>query len=318
MDAEPLISIGITCFNAADTIERSVTSALSQDWLNKEIIVVDDASTDASRVVLSRLVKSHPEVRFIRHAANRGYPGALNTIVGAARGTFVAFFDDDDKSRPERVRLQWQRLLAYERLQGSDLIFCYTNRQVVRLGQDRPTRTTLAIGRRPPEPHGENVAKYLLCLFRAKPFVWGEFGSCTLMARSSTLLQLGPFDEEFRRCAEWDMAIRLAFQGGHFIAVDQPLVTQYLTPGLEKSGRAPLRYARALRRKYRFYLSRQGLYWLSLAQAHARFHFAGGRLWKSRLFTAVACLLAPQRVFYHLLSGRVRALRSGVVGAHEP
>ena len=41
-----LVSIIITCFNSQDTIERAVKSALNQDWSNKEIIIVDDYSTD--------------------------------------------------------------------------------------------------------------------------------------------------------------------------------------------------------------------------------------------------------------------------------
>ena len=41
-----LVSILITCFNAKDTIERTVNSALIQDWQNIEIIIIDDCSMD--------------------------------------------------------------------------------------------------------------------------------------------------------------------------------------------------------------------------------------------------------------------------------
>ena len=48
----PLITIGVTCFDAASTIRRVVLSAVLQDWPNTEIIVVDDCSTDNSWQIL--------------------------------------------------------------------------------------------------------------------------------------------------------------------------------------------------------------------------------------------------------------------------
>ena len=48
----PLITIGITCFNAENTIANAIKSALNQDWLNFEIIVVDDCSIDNSQNII--------------------------------------------------------------------------------------------------------------------------------------------------------------------------------------------------------------------------------------------------------------------------
>ena len=51
----PLVSICILCFNAENTIERAISSALAQDYKNVEIIVVDDCSTDGSVKILESL-----------------------------------------------------------------------------------------------------------------------------------------------------------------------------------------------------------------------------------------------------------------------
>ena len=59
-----LVSILITCFNAKDTIERTVKSALMQDWENIEIIIVDDCSKDGSFELLERLFRSKFSVFF--------------------------------------------------------------------------------------------------------------------------------------------------------------------------------------------------------------------------------------------------------------
>jgi glycosyltransferase involved in cell wall biosynthesis len=302
----PLITIGITCYNAADTIERAIISAAQQSWPSKEIVVVDDASTDGSVDAIHRVCATYREIRLLRHEANRGYPASLNTILKAARGEFVAFFDDDDQSREDRLERQWQRIHEYERAHGTSLVFCYSNREVVLVGHDAPGFTTLAIGRRAPEPHGEMIGDFLLCLIETPPFTWGQFGSCTLMSRCSTLVRLGGFDEMFRRGAEWDMAIRAGLVGAHFIAVDQPLVTQHLTKGNgnEKSGNSPLRYALALRYKHRAHLSERGLYWAALAQAYSRFYYARGERLPHRIYTAFACMLAPRKLLPRLMAQR--------------
>jgi glycosyltransferase involved in cell wall biosynthesis len=289
----PSVTIGITCYNASETIRRSVESALGQHWPNKEIIIVDDASQDGSWAVLEQLRVSHPEIRIVRHEVNRGYPGALNTIVREASGELIAIFDDDDFSIPDRLREQWQRLRTYELQHGCDLVFCYSNRNVVKSGSSSPHHVAGAIGRRSPEPHGIPVADYLFGHSVEPSFVWGMFGSCTLMARRSAFLKVGEFDESFRRCAEWDYAVRAAFMGGHFIAVDMPLITQFKTKGADKAGSVPLKYALQLREKYKGYLTEHRVYWASRAIAHSRFHGTKGARLKSYLFMAAACAASP-------------------------
>ena len=301
-----LITIGITCHNAADTIARAVESALAQEWPSLEVIVVDDCSTDGSWRILEALAARDSRLKTVRHEGNKGYPGALNTIINAARGEFVAIFDDDDDNVSNRLRAQHERITAYEGASGANLVFCYSNRKVVKGGQTTPDHVALAIGRRSPEPRGPAVADYLFAVSADPSYVWGMFGSCTLMARRSAFLAVGPFDERFRRCAEWDMAVRAAFMGAHFISVDRPLITQYKTQSADKAGSVPLKYSLLLREKHRDYLARRGLYFASRALAHSNFHGGKKRLWKSRAYRALAFALAPS-----LIKQRLQMRRGG-------
>ena len=76
-----LVSIIITCFNSQETIERSVKSAIRQDWEDIEIIIVDDFSTDNSYNLLKNLAKNYEKINLLKHSSNLGYPAALNTAL---------------------------------------------------------------------------------------------------------------------------------------------------------------------------------------------------------------------------------------------
>jgi len=307
----PLITIGITCFNAQDTIGRAIDGARAQDWPRLEIIMVDDGSKDRSREIMRAFADEDSRIRLISHDTNRGYAGALNTIIDAAQGEYLAVFDDDDESVIDRVSKQWSRLKDYEKTTGQDLIFCYSNRNVVE-SKDGSAATMYAIGRKAVEPSGDAIADFLLWHHEDPRFEWGQFGSCTLFASRETLSRVGPLDEAFMRCAEWDLAIRLAFLGGHFIAVDEPLITQYKTRTEDKSGAIPLKYALQLREKYKSYLKKKRVYMASVAIAHARFYYATRKYLLSRIYMALACVCSPSAVLPNELAKRRRRMRTAV------
>jgi len=288
----PLVTVAITCFNAKSTIRAALDSALDQEWPHLEVIVADDASTDGSRAVVEDVATRDGRIRLLCQDRNSGYPATLNAILGAAKGEFVAIFDDDDISTPGRIGKQWRRLTEYERSARTSLVLCYSNRDVItQSGQHGAP--VLAIGRARREPYGPMVADFLLWHRESPGFAWGQFGSCTMLARTETLLDLGGFDENLRRTAEWDLAIRHGLRGGHFIAVNEALVTQRKTATEDKAGRTDLEYALQLRRKYRPYLRSKHVTLASTALAYARFYYAHGMQYRSRFFLALACLCSP-------------------------
>jgi glycosyltransferase involved in cell wall biosynthesis len=293
--ALPLITTAITCYNAEQTIVRAVESALAQTWPEREILVVDDGSTDRSVTLLRALEQAHREVRVIRHESNRGVPEARNTLLAQASGTFIAFFDDDDASVPARLEQQYRRILEYESTHPGVNVLCYSNRDVVEAGDSRPTSQRLGIGRQPPAPSGPIVADYVLGLVKDDGrHCWGMLGSCTLMARTQALRELGDFDVRFRRCAELDLAVRAALEGSHFISVDAPLVTQYLTPTADKAGDADLRYRLLLVNKHRRYLKEKRCNVGAWCYMHAWYYC--GRHWGWRLWYLAALVCFPWSV----------------------
>ena len=304
---EPLITIGITCFDASSTIDRAILSAVRQEWSNKEIIVVDDCSQDNSWQTLERLAEEH-SVTLIRHARNKGVAAARNTLLAAAQGEFIAYFDDDDESYPQRLTKQWRRMVDYESQHHCEFVLCTAVRHVAINGKIDHQST--ALGQAAPEPRGEMVADYFLGLDQKKGIAWGLFGTCALMARVSAIRKLGGFDPRFRRRAEWDLAVRAAFRGAHFIAVNEPLIIQNKTRSDDKGGAIPLKYAMMLRQKYKDYLSKRKLYLASNAMAMSDFHKHKGRILLSWAYAALACVSSP--VFlWHKLARMVELSRRG-------
>ena len=84
MNDLPLITVGVACFNACDTIERAVQSARTQIWKNLDILIVDDGSTDGSFELIVRLAKEDGRVRVIRNDENAGIGSVRNTIIDRA------------------------------------------------------------------------------------------------------------------------------------------------------------------------------------------------------------------------------------------
>ena len=95
LDKTPLITIAITCFNAEETIERAIKSALNQDWPNFEIIIIDDASKDSSQLIIKRYVSKIQNIKSFNHITNQGCAVSRNKLISKAKGEFLFFTDGD-------------------------------------------------------------------------------------------------------------------------------------------------------------------------------------------------------------------------------
>lgn len=92
------ISVVLPAFNEEANVERAATSAkevFSRYFENIEIIVVDDGSTDATKVRLFDVAEKIPELMLQSHNVNRGYGAALRTGIEAATNELIFFTDSD-------------------------------------------------------------------------------------------------------------------------------------------------------------------------------------------------------------------------------
>jgi glycosyltransferase involved in cell wall biosynthesis len=98
----PLVSVIIPAYNSAAFVLQAVQSALDQTYRNYEVIVVDDGSTDDTKLLLSRF---EGQLRYL-YQENRGLSDARNTGLKAAKGDLVCFLDADDLWASNKLELQ--------------------------------------------------------------------------------------------------------------------------------------------------------------------------------------------------------------------
>ncbi len=106
------VSVVIPTFNRAHLVARAVESVLAQTRPVREIIVVDDGSTDNTRDVIQRYV---PKVRYL-YQENAGVASARNLGIGRANGEWIAFVDSDDEWYPHKISVQCEILDRHPQL----------------------------------------------------------------------------------------------------------------------------------------------------------------------------------------------------------
>ncbi|SFI76421.1 MULTISPECIES: glycosyltransferase [Microbacterium] len=102
--SQPTFSVVIPCYNYVDYIDDAIQSALNQEGVDVDVVVVDDASTDGSRARAEAWVRRDRRVRVVAHEANRGHIDTFNEALNSATGDFVVKLDADDVLTPGSLR----------------------------------------------------------------------------------------------------------------------------------------------------------------------------------------------------------------------
>jgi glycosyltransferase involved in cell wall biosynthesis len=106
----PKVSVILPTHNRARLLIRSLESVLSQSFNDIEVIVIENACSDATAELLDRV--SDPRIRRLRLESKCGASAARNAGIAIARASIIAFQDDDDIWLPEKLSRQWEALAA--------------------------------------------------------------------------------------------------------------------------------------------------------------------------------------------------------------
>jgi succinoglycan biosynthesis protein ExoO len=113
---QPDVSFVIAAFNAQETIERAIASALAQEGVSVEVIVVDDRSADETRTRVRAIADDR--IVLVEKRVNGGPGAARNAGLALAKGRYVAVLDADDTVAPDRTA----RLFAWADEAGAQIV----------------------------------------------------------------------------------------------------------------------------------------------------------------------------------------------------
>jgi glycosyltransferase involved in cell wall biosynthesis len=188
-----LVSILIPCHNAEPWIAQCIESALAQTWPQKEVIVVDDGSTDRSLEMIKRFGGS---IRW-ETGPNRGGNVARNRLLELARGEWLQYLDADDYLLPDKIATQLEFITAHPQM---DVVFSPVTMEYWTDAGSR--RELLPI----PEPRDVWVLLARWFLPQTGAALW----------RKRAILEVGGWKADQPCCQEHELYLRLLMAGGRF------------------------------------------------------------------------------------------------------
>ena len=101
-----LVSIITPSYNSARFINDCVNSVFEQTYTNWELIIVDDASYDNSKELISDIAATDNRIKFVFLTLNIGVAGGRNIALEKSKGRYIAFLDSDDVWKKEKLTMQ--------------------------------------------------------------------------------------------------------------------------------------------------------------------------------------------------------------------
>jgi glycosyltransferase involved in cell wall biosynthesis len=233
----PLLSVVIPTWNRAHIVCEAVASALKQRVGSVEVIVVDDASTDATVQLLNRTFGS--QIRLLQLETRRGAGAARNLGAELARGEFVAFLDSDDIWLPGKLSAELRVFGAFPHanavVSDSQNFF-----EGVADGRTRFAQNGLLAATQSRVRFAEDCA-----------WLWtnstNTAHTCGITVRREVLAEIGRtlFAEDLPCCEDWEFQMRL-YQLGQIVVLPQVFswVRRFnddSRPGRSIPGQAPTR-----------------------------------------------------------------------------
>lgn len=104
MKPQPLVSVIIPAYNAAEFITHTINNVISQTWKNLEIIIINDGSTDDTLTAIKKLLGDE-RIKLIDQE-NQGSTHSRNNGLYLAKGDYIQYLDADDILSPDKIECQ--------------------------------------------------------------------------------------------------------------------------------------------------------------------------------------------------------------------
>ena len=302
---EKLVTIGILCFNAENSISNAINSAFLQSWNKKEVIVVDDCSDDNSVKEIKKN-KYFNQIKYYRNSSNMGPAYSRNKVIKKANGDFICFMDDDDISEKKRI---FDQVLSIYKAGYPNFKKIISICGIIRKYDSGFIKKMRPLGVFGEIPKGDLYLDYIFFNQRHKYVDYG-FGAptCAMLLTKECFQEAGLFDESLRRVEDLDITVRFAKKKFMFVGLNKFLVTQNATSGADKTPLLNLKSEIKLIKKNKKYLTRKGLYMYSRLWPLLRFyHFQKNYFYLIIIFFVIS-IRYPLRAIPHFINSGMNRL----------
>ena len=110
---QPLISVILPVYNVESYLKKCLESVLAQTYKNLEIIIVNDASTDATPQICDEFARADSRIKVIHMSKNEGVSNARNSALDIFKGDYLCFVDGDDFVEPDYIEFLYTLLKEY-------------------------------------------------------------------------------------------------------------------------------------------------------------------------------------------------------------
>ena len=186
----PLVSVILPTYNRREYIAKAIESVWRQSYKNLELIIIDDASTDATRELVGAFSKHNPKITILHNEINLGIVASLNKGITMAQGKYIARLDDDD------VWCDDKKIEKQVDFLEKNPEYCLVGGGVIKI-----------------DKNGKEIVRYLLPkedeYIRKTILVNNVFAHTTVLFRKDIFQKVGGYDEQFAFIEDWDLWLKM-------------------------------------------------------------------------------------------------------------
>ena len=205
MNQEFPVTVLMSTYNDERYVAEAIVSILRQTLKDFEFLIIDDASTDRTPNIIDEYAQDDTRITVVKNERNLGLTKSLNIGLSLAKGKYIARFDADDVSHPERLERQYMYMTVHPS--------CYfLATEGILIGESGRKLKNIHVNFK-----GLSQKRYILNY--GSPFIHSS-----MMFSKQKVLEIGGYDENYRTRQDLELWLRIIYSGMEISVLKEPLI----------------------------------------------------------------------------------------------